>query len=413
MASESRVIPLARSTDNNSIRSLTGLRFVAAIAVFFSHLPHLSFISFGFYGAAYLGYHGLALFFVLSAFILTVNYYDRFAANFKENMWPYAVARIARIYPLHVITFLTVFGFLVIIGKPNLNLEAIFRQLTLTQAWSKDWSVVTSFNSPAWSLSVELFLYMCFPGIAYILLKKLNNIRQLLFLAVTAHLTLLLYITWLCWKFNIFENLTYHAEVSQLIYTLPVTRLCGFIIGCVAGRIFLLKANTPVSPREQRWGRVGLVAGLAGAMLIMLVAPGPDWQFLEFYRLGNTSAPFFALIVYCLARYKSWPAGFLGSRLIYQLGEASFTFYLLHFYFLMVTGQHSNLLGGYGLYLYMGFMFLMLLGLSWLIHRAVERPLYYGVRSFLLRQKLPALPFMVRRHTRSQPDSGLAAPKLP
>src|SRR5258708_23148097 len=76
------------------------------------------------------------------------------------------IRRVARIYPLHVLTLFLFVGLTLLgIADSTLtstgNLSDFFYNLFLVQAWGVTDHL--SFNSPAWSISAELFCYILFP----------------------------------------------------------------------------------------------------------------------------------------------------------------------------------------------------------------------------------------------------------
>src|SRR5882724_4066312 len=81
------------------IHALTGLRFVAALMVFLFHASPQHFCE---------GFAGVAFFYVLSGFILTHNY----RRNLRNLRWQevrnFYACRLARIYPVHVLTFIAI-----------------------------------------------------------------------------------------------------------------------------------------------------------------------------------------------------------------------------------------------------------------------------------------------------------------
>jgi peptidoglycan/LPS O-acetylase OafA/YrhL len=100
------------------ILPLTSLRFFAALAVFASHLPLASgadqpLLNWLGKNVFYEGYWGVAFFFVLSGFILTVAYVKRL--NYSGDLYLFWLARFARIYPLHLLTF-----FIALDSQPSL-----------------------------------------------------------------------------------------------------------------------------------------------------------------------------------------------------------------------------------------------------------------------------------------------------
>ena len=85
------------------LHALTGLRFLAAFAVFAHHVS-------GRFGIEkermWLGALGVSFFFVLSGFILTYVYHDKLK---RENLAKFYFTRWARIWPLHIATMLMFF----------------------------------------------------------------------------------------------------------------------------------------------------------------------------------------------------------------------------------------------------------------------------------------------------------------
>jgi peptidoglycan/LPS O-acetylase OafA/YrhL len=110
------------------------------------------------------------LFFVLSGYVIALNYADRITS--ASALWEFQRRRFWRLYPLHFVTFLL---FVVLEGMrlagaliesaeapaalPGDDLPAVAANLTLTQAILLD---NTSFNIPSWSISVEFFAYLAF-----------------------------------------------------------------------------------------------------------------------------------------------------------------------------------------------------------------------------------------------------------
>ncbi|HEX5379841.1 MAG TPA: acyltransferase [Phenylobacterium sp.] len=162
-------------TDGANIRSLTSLRFFAAMwVVLFHYWPNLTGTEV-MPGVIGKGYLGVELFFTLSGFILCHVY----RTGLEEGRFRYGSflwARLARVYPLHLATLAglgvlalaaTAKGFAV---DPNiLSWASLPSQLTLTHAWG--FAPVAGWNHPSWSISAEWFAYLTFPVFAWAALK--------------------------------------------------------------------------------------------------------------------------------------------------------------------------------------------------------------------------------------------------
>lgn len=149
------------------IRPLTGLRGIAALWVLVYHAFRLTEGLDGIYraplallGAA--GYLGVDIFFVLSGFVIALNYADLQATDYGRYLWK----RLARIYPVHLFALALFAVALPWSGmQTDTSLGALARTLTLTHAWQLP--VPQVWNSPSWSISAEFAAYLVFPLIAF------------------------------------------------------------------------------------------------------------------------------------------------------------------------------------------------------------------------------------------------------
>ena len=146
------------------VEQLTFTRFIAAISIVIFHyakdVPPFNFdvISFLFNQANL----GVSYFFILSGFVMIIAYGQKKNISFLS----YMQKRFARIYP---VTFLAAFlllclksiEFFVFPEKSDLRITDFFLSISLQQAWIP--SKAMSFNTPAWSITVEWFFYLCFP----------------------------------------------------------------------------------------------------------------------------------------------------------------------------------------------------------------------------------------------------------
>lgn len=155
------------------------LRGIAAIGVVFWHWQHF------FAGAAppyditrapladalavfyRHGWLAVDLFFCLSGFIFFRLYATR-VSNGEIGAGRFALLRFSRLYPLHLLTLLLVAagqGWLARAGLPAYVYENNdVRHFVLNLAFAPSWGLENgySFNGPAWSISVEIFLYAAF-----------------------------------------------------------------------------------------------------------------------------------------------------------------------------------------------------------------------------------------------------------
>lgn len=177
-----------------NLKPLTALRFFAAMWVVAFHFwPNLGVAMPAIVGKGYLG---VELFFVLSGFILSHVYLERFkngTYHYGEFIW----ARLARIYPVHIAILvglgllmagLTVVG--IQAGDKLLVWSSLPAQVTLTQAWGL--APQGGWNHPSWSISAEWFAYLTFPAFAFLMVPMWNRPR--LAVGLAAAFLILLYI---------------------------------------------------------------------------------------------------------------------------------------------------------------------------------------------------------------------------
>jgi peptidoglycan/LPS O-acetylase OafA/YrhL len=201
------------------IKSLTSLRFVFAFMVFMSHnvIPSDFFLLKHLFSE---GYAGVSFFFILSGFILAYSYQERLLSG-KMSALLFYKTRIARIYPLHLLTFIVAAMLLQPFKLEFGYLVKFVSNLTLVQSFFPFRGIYFSFNAPSWSISDEMFFYFLFPFIICFIYEY-QKIFYVFFFSI---LTILFFLTFFI------EKETYqHA----LFYINPVFRISDFCIGiCV------------------------------------------------------------------------------------------------------------------------------------------------------------------------------------
>lgn len=150
--------------------AFTGLRGIAALLVLFFHVrtPIGAELTFGIADPfSVLGFLGVDLFFVLSGFILSHVYGEQFSKSIdSEALKEFAVARFARIYPLHVVTLGLMLIAYAVASNAGVTPSVSGNSLTstiLSLLLIQEWFGVVGPNPGAWSVSVELMNYIVFP----------------------------------------------------------------------------------------------------------------------------------------------------------------------------------------------------------------------------------------------------------
>ncbi|HEY8054710.1 MAG TPA: acyltransferase [Terriglobales bacterium] len=275
--------------------ALTGLRFLAALAVLVFHFsaPVRDRFPSPLRLWARNGYLGVALFFILSGFVLAYNYFPqaRAGAFHRGRFWH---ARFARIYPVYAGAL--VLGAVAIALRDHLSLWSAHSLaswlLNLTMIQSFFPAPFNAWNLPAWTLSVEAVFYLLFP-----LAVPLHRLRRKGAAAACAALAVCILAV-----FPLSSD--YGHWFSPLLY-LPL-----FALGMLLARLHELG----IHPHPRLWP----LAGLAVLLVMAWNPPLPRLYPISALLCG-------ALILGLASARRSW----LSTRPLRVLGEASYGLYIL------------------------------------------------------------------------------------
>lgn len=355
------------------IESLTSLRFIAALFVVFSHLGFLASsqsieLKQLYDTVFYEGYIGVTFFFILSGFILSFSYTERMQSNSITNRAFY-IARIARIYPLHLLTFLLSLP-LVFYGiyTQGGSLFAIVPNFFLIQSFFPDKALFFSANAPSWSLSNELFFYLLFP---FFILRK--N-------------CLLVVVATLIAVFQVTISLSALSPEQQhyWLYIFPLSRLFDFLVG-----ILLFRLHEAYGQKMRNMGP-DLTKGLSIALLMLFIVMKDlipqAFRYDLYYVLPM------ALVIFTFAQEGGKISRCLSAKIWVLLGEASFSLYLIHQLVIRYTlGINEKLFGLEGALWETVLMLVMVLGsvlLSIMILLVFEKRATQCTKGFLLNRRV-------------------------
>jgi peptidoglycan/LPS O-acetylase OafA/YrhL len=212
---------------------LESLRGIAACLVVLLHLPFkygentLHFVS--------NSYLFVDFFFILSGFVMNLAYFSRIKTGLKFK--PYLILRLGRIYPLHVVVlfiwlpyiFVKQFMFDSGFGGSdqfeNNNFTSFVSNILLINSMGIHDHL--SWNTPAWSISTELFAYIFF----YWFTVSVDRNKSL---------TFPLFISIICYSFII----SLERPNLDITYDYGFFRCLGaFYIGVFISRFYKLRGN--------------------------------------------------------------------------------------------------------------------------------------------------------------------------
>jgi peptidoglycan/LPS O-acetylase OafA/YrhL len=293
-----------------TINSLTGVRFLAAMLVFLFHFGAAfserigmpDFVS----NFLHNGKIGVSVFFVLSGFILTYTYTKRFAHQL--NLVDFFVARFSRIYPVYLFALLLMLPVL----PKALDTWSIVCVLGMVQSWTLPFS---SFGGTwvmqAWTLSVELFFYICFP-LLLVLMRNIKLQTIVISLFVVSLLIVTLGTPWIDpgVKFVPFLPIA-------LTPILPVLRLPEFIFGMLICK-FMFSAP-----------QVGEKISGVGLSLTSLLTIITLLAFSDVVQIKSLATVIFGVFIIQLSYGRNLMVSVLSNKIMVLLGGASYALYIL------------------------------------------------------------------------------------
>jgi peptidoglycan/LPS O-acetylase OafA/YrhL len=323
--------------------ALTGLRFVLALWVILDHLtgPGMMLDAQAralpqvLYALIRGGYLAVTTFFVLSGFVLARSY----AATQwnRGSLLRYGAGRFARIYPVYALSLFAVAPF---IAEDPVRAKAplVAAHGLLLQGWLRHNPV--GWNTPAWSLSCEMFFYLSFP-LAAILIRRANWFNTLSVAAAACCLTRVM------WLLGVPDEIK------------PLVHLSDFLMGIAAACAYDLLTRAGRPPRGA-W--LYLPGGALAAALVAFPQALPP-----LVDLNSALRPLNALLLIGLAIGGGGLARTLSSRAAVYLGKSSYAMYILHvpilWWYCRWTRQFSALL-------YLS----AVIGISALVYCFIEEP---------------------------------------
>lgn len=354
------------------IESLTSIRFLAALMVVFSHMGFLAnsestLLKSLYDNVFYEGYIGVTFFFILSGFILSFSYTARIK-NKKIKKIDYIISRFARIYPLHILTFLISLPLVFYaIYKSSDEFLTLIPNLLLIQSFIPSSEFFFSANAPSWSLSNEMFFYLLFPLLIF---------RNSFFI-----LTISLFIA-------LFQVYISHSSLSQAqqhywIYIFPVSRLLDFMTGILLYRLYSYMKDKDIKINPDRFQ--------VFSILFLIMAIAMKGNIAQAYRFDLYYIIPMSFLIFSFAYSEGKISAFLSTKIFILLGEASFSLYLIHQLVIRyISSINSFAFGFEGVFWDIAFSLLVIvisIALSLFMYKFYEMQATKYARDFLLKKK--------------------------
>jgi len=347
-------MPSPEIQSRSELRPLTSVRGIAAWFVVLYHIRLSAAQTLGPDLVAIFakGYLAVDFFFMLSGFVIWLNYADRLRKDGLTGMPRFLWRRLARIYPLHLFMLCGAILFVcahIALGK-TIPLEFPIRELPLHVLLVQNWGFTDhlTWNSPAWSISCEFAAYLLFPLLAVSV--DWRRWPTILLVGSAGALVLILFTTMRS------AGATY--LVTDVTHFGLVRCLTQFCIGTIVCALWTRWRDKPRLPAT--------LASLCGTAAFIAFLSG---------TLEAISIPIaFACLLLALALTAEHPRHPLGGNAVHYLGEISYATYLVHyllfvgFKLVFVSDPHDVTIVQLTIFL------LLTLAASSILHRFIERP---------------------------------------
>lgn len=312
------VITMAGHLRMKDIRQFPAMTAVRGVAAWWVVLYHIHVEAAGLFGRPLLGlvscgYLAVDLFFVLSGFVVALNYAHLFRNLEAGNCLVFYGLRLARIYPLHgfmLVMFLANPLAITLLSTQNeigdrYGLGYFLLSIALMQNWG--FTDIIAWNIPAWSISTEWATYLAFPATAWVGIRVLRTATEAAAAALVLMLTLAI-------AFAAMSAMSLGDRIPHL----GILRcLLEFVMGICLLRLWQVRGDAPV------WE--GNAAALTAALLavVHVVWSVPDYVVFPVA---------FFLLIHALTNERTIPARLLASRVLGWAGTVSYSTYMVHYF---------------------------------------------------------------------------------
>ena len=312
------------------IATLQSLRFVFVMLIFLSHFGYKEITPLDAGGDC-----GVAFFFLLSGYLLSIGYGKRISDG-TFHFAAYMKRRIMKFYPLHLLCLVGI----LVISHSAIDLRVVLNVLLL-QSWVPDSFYYFSCNSVSWFLSSLMFSYLVFPWVYR------HQSRGLTACVLAGYVAVYL--------------LTPYDKVNAILYVHPMVRFVDFYLGMQLAR-WQVKIGKAEWAEWVEWVMVPLL------LIAIVVYPGVDekWRNAPLYWM--VLLPF----ILVFAQQRGIISRLLKSRVMLWLGSVSMPFFLTHHVLIgILTRRLPDMPAG----LMLAACLLIILVISWGIQIILSRQL--------------------------------------
>ena len=329
------------------IRSLTSLRGVFILFIFFHHCLHL-------YPDG--GTMAVTFFFVLGGFSMTLGYGSKLL-NPGFDYIQYIKKRGIKFYPLHWLCLFAVMPIMVFSFNIK-QLPVLFANAILIQSWIPIQKVYFSFNWVSWYLADTMFFAVMFP-LVFKFIASASNKGRVLFAVILAAIYAVVAV--------FLPKELYHA----ILYISPYMRLFDFIFGIYLALVYLSLKEQPTKWMNKSFtGQILTVLLILALVVESCLLPENATWFAPVYWLFVG-----ALILTVSLTGRSGGGVLLENKYLFRLGEMSFLFFMIHKIVLRYTTLVFKIIHFDNSIVYVLFTLLLTVVLSSIVERYFLKPI--------------------------------------
>ncbi|MDR6380070.1 acyltransferase family protein [Paraburkholderia caribensis] len=351
-----------------------GLRAIAALSVVVHHGPTLrSLPNF----KNYLGWFGVDLFLVLSAFLLARLLQLEYAATGAIRVKDFFIRRALRIWPLYFlfVTSCFVYGLYAQSAEPKILVGWFLSFATFTQNIANmiHEGGRIPFTGQLWTIGLEEQAYLLMPILIGLYLKNENRktLAKFIAVALVGFLVVRLSVVLL-------------GRIHPYVYASPLradTFLCGIYLA--------LGTRIGATENKSVW-----VAGVAFLALICLAAIcihiDPPGVSLVTEVIGYPMMGVICCLLIAAIDKSTFAARLLGTALMRRLGKLSYGIYVFHVFGLWVADRLFERIDSFSPWVSLGITLAITIGLAEISYRVLEKPFLTLKERFTVVQNRPA-----------------------
>ncbi|MEO6381855.1 MAG: acyltransferase [Nitrobacter sp.] len=290
----------------SDVAELTGLRAVAILIVFASHVVPENLLPVP-------GGFGVTIFFFLSGYLITSLLRAEASQRGSISLKGFYVRRTLRILPpLYITMAFCALLWAVGISRLHVDLPSVLAQLFFVSNYDRLWGAHHGFSIPLWSLAVEEHFYLVFPLLFALVLRKYSGktVAAAFFIACLVVLGLR---AWQSWQF---------PQRIELNYYMTHTRIDSILWGSA-----LAVWHNPILDKDAWKPSLPWFIGACGMIVVAALVQNPYWAEVPRYTLQG--AGLFVVFSYVLHRQRLTSA-ILNHPFAQKIGLYSYTLYLIH-----------------------------------------------------------------------------------